>query len=72
MLTAVCHTKPNPRLSGFQMPGLDEARTERAGAEGPEPHRGVSLGGGATTTTIPKMTTTTRETRVSRTTTTAL
>ena len=46
MLTAACHTKPNPRLSGFQMPGLDGAnrgagRGGSGGAAG-----GVSLGGG--------------------------
>jgi hypothetical protein len=31
MLTAVCHTKPNPRLSGFQMPGLDGSNRGGAG-----------------------------------------
>ena len=31
MLTAVCHTKPNPRLSGFQMPGLDGSNRGSAG-----------------------------------------
>ena len=46
MLTAVCHTKPNPRLSGFQMPGLDGANrgAGRGGSGGVT--GGVSLGGG--------------------------
>ena len=46
MLTAVCHTKPNPRLSGFQMPGLDGANrgAGRGGSGGVA--GGVSLGGG--------------------------
>ena len=33
LLTAVCHTKPNPRLSGFQMPGLGVAN-RGAGSKG--------------------------------------
>ena len=46
MLTAVCHTKPNPRLSGFQMPGLDGANRGAGSGRSGGVTGGVSLGGG--------------------------
>ena len=46
MLTAVCHTKPNPRLSGFQMPGLDGTNRGAGSGRSGGVTGGVSLGGG--------------------------
>ena len=46
LLTAVCHTKPNPRLSGFRIPGLDGANRGAGGKGSGGVPGGVSLGGG--------------------------
>ena len=70
LLTAVCHTKPNPRLSGFQC-GLGVAN-RGAGGKGSGRFRRRSPRRRRRRRTRTTTTTTIRGTRVSRTKTTAL